>query len=170
MTPQLPPSQRTRADAEQRRQTVWQLRVLGATWEHAAQVAGYADVRSARRAVRRWRQEMPQADVEEARDLAMQRGELLWMEAWKEVKAGKPGAVGAALRVLQRQAALMGVDAPTDTQPAAVVQLLQVLATAGHGQLGLPGDVWQLPRAAEPERHEHDGGDEQSSTGRDDDR
>jgi hypothetical protein len=114
---------------------------------------------------------MPQADLEEARALAMQRGELLWMEAWKEVKAGKPGAVGAALRVLQRQAALMGVDAPTDTQPAAVVQLLQVLATAGSGQLGLPGVA--IPQGllpAEPQDEEHDHAEQQCSAGRDDDR
>lgn len=102
-----------RATAERKRQLAWNARILGASWKEAAEIAGYRDPNAAMKAVRRWRGHMPQPELEEHRELARQRGERLWREAWKDVIDHKPGAVTAAVRVLHRQASLLGLDAPT---------------------------------------------------------
>jgi AraC-like DNA-binding protein len=64
---------RTRADAAERAQRAWTARVVGATWDQAADVAGFAHASSAVRAVRSYFDRLPQVDTDERRALWRER-------------------------------------------------------------------------------------------------
>ena len=104
----------TRADAVARASRAWTLRAEGMTWEQVAQECGYNSASTACSSVRRWRESLPEVDLTRARDEAIERGERLWAEAWKDVVDRKPGAVTSAVRVLHRQSELLGTDRPTE--------------------------------------------------------
>jgi hypothetical protein len=65
------PNPRTRSgsDALQRAQRVWQVRVLGGSWDQAAQVTGYTDKSNCYRAVANAFGDVPQPDREGLRRL-----------------------------------------------------------------------------------------------------
>lgn len=104
----------TRAIAAQRAQQGWMLRVGGASWDTVASECGYASATTACRAVGRFCDGLPKIDIDRMRAVAVQRGEDLWREVWQDVLDRKPGATTSAVRVLTRQAALLGLDQPTE--------------------------------------------------------
>lgn len=103
-----------RADAAQRAATAWNARVLGATWEQAAQVAGFTDKSNCFRAVRRAYGSVPEPEREEQRRLWRDRIEHLWRQSVKDVAEQRPGAVTAGVRVAGAAAVLDGLNAPTE--------------------------------------------------------
>lgn len=107
---------RSRADAATRAQRAWTARVVGATWDEAADVAGFAHASSTVRAVRAYFGRLPVLDADERRELWRERLEVLWRASVKDVRQQRPGAVRAAVAVAQRAAALDGLDAPTEVR------------------------------------------------------
>jgi hypothetical protein len=61
----------------------------------------------------RWHGSLPPIDLKGEREKAKAAGEALLREAWQDVLDRRPGAVTAMVRVLHRQASLMGLDAPS---------------------------------------------------------
>ncbi|WP_156759646.1 hypothetical protein [Microbacterium karelineae] len=110
------PKTPVKADAARRASEAWSLRVAGFTWEEIADQVGFSDAPGAHRAVKNFFDDVPQPDREQLRELARERGEALWKQAFADALEQRPGAVRAAVAVMQRQAALDGLDAPTRTE------------------------------------------------------
>lgn len=102
----------THADAAQRAQRAWSARVAGATWDQAATAAGFAHNSSCIRAVQRYFARVPEVeDTPERRRLWRERLEVLWRQTMLDVNQQRPDAVRAGGAVVQRAAALDGLDA-----------------------------------------------------------
>lgn len=141
----------TRADADERATKAWRLRVAGGSWEDIAQALGMrGGAPAAHRAVKNYFGTVPQIDREMLRGIARARGEVVWLRALKALEAsnGAPAAVRAAISVLERQARLDGLDAPTkvEVKQPDELEFEQVvrLAAVGAG-LALPeeGDPFE---------------------------
>lgn len=103
---------RTHGAALERASHAYRLRVAGASWDAIARHLGYHDKSAAYNAVKRQFEDAPQPSRELARALHRDRTEALWVEALRDVQARRPGAVRAAVAVLQRVAMLDGLDEP----------------------------------------------------------
>ncbi|WP_100811711.1 hypothetical protein [Microbacterium sp. BR1] len=93
--------QLVRADAAQRAQRAWALRVAGSTWAQVASAVDYADASTACRAVRQFFGQLPTIEADEQRRLWRDRLERLWNYADRDAKRGRPGAVRAGVAVAQ---------------------------------------------------------------------
>lgn len=132
----------------QRVADAWSMRVRGATWDEIAAALGYANGPNALRAVRNFAGSLPQPEMPELRSLWRERLEFLWPIAARDVEAGKPGAMRAAVAVAQRAAQLDGLDAPQRVQVesadaaelAAMVGAL--LAAQGSDADVLESSIW----------------------------
>jgi hypothetical protein len=109
----MPAQQMTRADAQQRASLAAKLRVEGRTWEQIAETCGFLDASNAHRSVRSFYADMPQPDVDDARREVWERTQWLWGKAVEDIEEGKPGAITAGVRVLERFSKLSGIDAPS---------------------------------------------------------
>ena len=105
---------RVRSDARSRAQVAFHARVMGATWTAAAQAAGYKHDSTCAAAVRKYIGALPTLDREAERAVARERVSALWSRAWQAVIEGQPGSISNAVRVLERQARLLGLDAPQE--------------------------------------------------------
>lgn len=112
--PEAPePVKRVRADALERAEKAWNVRVMGGSWQQAAEIAGYADGSNALRAVRAVYGTLPTLERDEARRLWRDRLEVYYRQALKDLHNGVPGAITAAVRIAERAARLDGLDAPS---------------------------------------------------------
>lgn len=109
-------ARRVNAEAAARAERAAELRVAGATWSQIAEQTGYSAGTHARRAVVNYLGELPTPDREAARTLLRERVELLWQVAERDAREGKPGALRAAVAVLQRAAQLDGLDQPQQVE------------------------------------------------------
>jgi AraC-like DNA-binding protein len=107
------PVRQRRADAMARADRAWRVRVVGGTWQEAADAAGFANDANAIRAVRDTFGSLPEVDRQELRALWRDRLEALWRQALRDALDRQPGALVAAVRVMQAAARLDGLEAPT---------------------------------------------------------
>lgn len=127
------PVTKRRADALQRADLAWRARVSGATWDAAAQVAGFSSGENALRGVRQTYGTLPEVDRVELRRLWRERLEALWRQVYRDALDRQSGAVTAAVRVVTAATRLDGLDAPTEvfvhnpTQAELEVWVSQVL-------------------------------------------
>ena len=105
-----------RADMAERTERAWMARVAGATWEQAANVAGYTNGSNCRRAVMRVYGQLPRVKREDLRHLWRERLERLWRQALQDAGEKRPGAITAAVRLEQAAAALDGLNAPSQVE------------------------------------------------------
>lgn len=103
-----------RADAAERAERAYVARLNGATWRQVAEVAGYSDQANARRAVERWLGDIPAPAREAQREILREQTQIVVRQALQDVHDRRPGAVTAAVRVLDLQARLDGLLAPTN--------------------------------------------------------
>lgn len=108
-----PPAKKVRADALERAERAWNVRVVGGSWQAAARAAGYSDTSNAIRAVRSVYGTLPEVERDEVRRLWRDRLELLWQQVVQDVHGRVPGATTAAVRVADRAAKLDGLDEPS---------------------------------------------------------
>lgn len=104
--------------AADRRAKVWQLRIAGATIHQIAQELGVSDTtieHDIRLTVKQLTEQRLDA-AEDWRQLHLQRMEALLLGVWQQARAGDPAAMKAALDVMNRQAQLLGLDAPKRTE------------------------------------------------------
>jgi hypothetical protein len=107
------PARRVRADALARADKAWRARVVGASWQEAADLAGFSDPDNCARAVRRAYGKLPRVEWQELRDLWRDRLEVMWRQAQTDMTEQRPGAVTAAVRVATAAAALDGLNEPS---------------------------------------------------------
>lgn len=104
---------RMQAQADRELQAV-ELRRQGFTYAAIAKAIGYADHTSARAAIQRAMQRALQEPAEELRQIEAARLDYMQEKIWGQVDEGDPRAVQSVLRIMERRAKLLGLDAPTE--------------------------------------------------------
>ncbi|TQF04770.1 hypothetical protein E6W39_24255 [Kitasatospora acidiphila] len=113
-----------RRDAHQvpvieRRRAAVELRIQGKSWQEIADLLGYDSKGTACNDVRRALQKAVQAlavPMEEYRQLELDRLDKMQDALWPKVLEGDTKAVDTTLRLMDRRAKLLGLDAPTRTE------------------------------------------------------
>lgn len=120
------PVRKVRADAVERAERIWAMRIGGASWRQAAEAVGLANGPNAMRVVRSVYGEVPQVDRAELQHLWRERLELLWRVAMKDAVDRKQGATIAAVKVAALAAHLDGLAPPQRVDVGVVAVLADV--------------------------------------------
>jgi hypothetical protein len=91
---------------------VVELRQMGVTYEVIAKQVGYASASGAYHAYERALARYPRETVDKKRDLAEARIERLLAGVWTKALRGEIPAIMATIKLFERQAKLLGLDAP----------------------------------------------------------
>lgn len=132
---------------------VVELRRAGLTWTTIAQQTGFAGASGAYKAYQRAAERMIRPNLEEHRDMEIDRLDRLQAAVWQSAASGNVKSIDAVLRIIDRRARLLGLDAPQKLQAEVVSydgnaiaertqQLLDILRLGGGnaGELGMgPG-------------------------------
>lgn len=105
-------SQRRIAAVERQRQAL-ELRKAGAGYVAIAQKVGYKGPSGAYNAIRSALKRTIQEPADELRKLEVERLDRMLLAIWDQVRNGNQGAIDRALRIGERRARLLGLDAPT---------------------------------------------------------
>ena len=108
-------SKRQSIAVRQRGQQAISLRMAGATVKQIADQLGYASEAGAYKAIMRELEQTAQdmsESTEAVRQLELKRLDQMQFPIWPSVIAGDQGAIGTALRIQERRASLLGLDAP----------------------------------------------------------
>jgi len=103
------------AAAERERQAL-ELRKQGSTFDQIAQAVGYADRSAAYKAVMRGLKATLREPADEVRALYLERLDYVMQCMAPRMAEGNPQAAAAYIKALERQAALLGLDAPLRTE------------------------------------------------------
>lgn len=93
-------------------------RLRGRPWDEIAAELGYRDASGAYRLVKRALNRLPAPEVEEYRRLHLEATNAMLGRLWPKVERGDVAAVRAAVSVMDRQAKLLGLDAPVRVEGA----------------------------------------------------
>lgn len=102
--------------AAQKRAQAVELRKAGATFDEIATALGYSNKGTAYRAVEQALKEAVREPALQLIELEVQRLDLMLRALWPAVARGQLGAVDRALRVAERRARLLGLDAAQQIQ------------------------------------------------------
>lgn len=116
------------------------LRRAGATYQEIADELGYKNRGTAYKALRRALGRTLQDSADNLRELEAARLDQLQLGSWKAAMRGDPKAVANVLRVMERRAKLLGLDAPAKTE----------LTGAGGNPLVVVLDPDLIPREEAP--------------------
>lgn len=89
-----------------------ELRIAGHTFEEIASELGYTYPSGAKKAVDTALFKTLKEPAERLRDLEVARMDVMLKSLWPDVLAGKARSVEVAIKVLERRAKLLGLDAP----------------------------------------------------------
>ena len=95
---------------------VVELRQMGVTYETIAKEVGYASPSGAFHAYERALARYPKETIERKRDIAEARIERLLASIWTKALRGEIPAIMAVNKLLERQAKLIGLDAPVKSE------------------------------------------------------
>ena len=101
-----------RLQAVERQRRALELRKAGASFEEIASTLGYAGKSGAYRAVISALKRTLQEPADEVRKLEAARLDRAQRAAWERMLAGDLEALGKVLKVMERRAKLLGLDAP----------------------------------------------------------
>lgn len=105
---------RTAEIAEKHRKAL-ELRKAGATYDQISSQLGYANRSVAWQAVRKAIADIVREPAEEVLTLELARLDALLLGCWSKAKSGDTQAIDRALRIMERRAAYLGIDAPKKT-------------------------------------------------------
>ena len=108
------PTAQRRIEAKERSLKALELRKTGMRYEAIAKQLGYTSRGTAHKAVMKELELLAQECQEEAakvRDLELARLDELYLKAWEAVEDGNIAAIDRCLRVQERRAKLLGLDA-----------------------------------------------------------
>lgn len=89
-----------------------ELRKAGVSYQRIAETLGYKDSSGAWRAVKAALKKTLQEPADELRTLEIERLDAMLSAIWASVKQGQYGAQDRALKIMERRAKLLGLDAP----------------------------------------------------------
>ena len=95
---------------------VLELRRAGLTWQRISEETGYADATGAYAAYKRAIRRTQQQPADELREQELDRIDRLQLAAWPNAMKGSERAILAIVRLMERRAKLLGLDAPTRIQ------------------------------------------------------
>lgn len=104
------------AEVIERERRVLELRRAGVTFDVIAEQLDYADRSGAYRAFKRALARTLQQPAREVRDLEVDRLDKLMVAVWKKALGGDLQAVDRVIRISERRARLLGLDAPQKVQ------------------------------------------------------
>jgi len=90
-----------------------ELRKAGLTFASIAIKLGYANPAAAANAVKCHLEKMIEEPAKEVRQMELARLDDMLLSIWGEVRKGHLGAIDRALKIQERRAKLLGLDAPT---------------------------------------------------------
>jgi hypothetical protein len=100
-------------DVIDKERQVLELRRAGATFDNCAKAAGYATPQGAYLAYQRaMKRTLQEAGTEEARQTELDRLDRLQLAIWSKAMAGDINACNSVLRIFDRRARYLGLDAP----------------------------------------------------------
>lgn len=134
-------------DIAVRREKALKLRISGASYDQIADGLGYADGSNVRRDIMAAIKDIIKEPAEEVLKLELSRLDTMLMAMFKKARAGDASAVDRVIRIMDRRAAYLGLDAPkessvevkTDSRDR-ILTRLQVLAATSGGAAGVPGE------------------------------
>ena len=105
-----------RINAHDRHLKALELRKAGATYRAIAEQLGYAQPRGAHKAVSSALKATLREPAEELRTLELERLDAMALALWRRAQAGDEKAVDRCLRIMERRARLLGLDAAAKTE------------------------------------------------------
>lgn len=116
-------SRESRVRAVERQRAVLELRKTGMHFHDIAARTGFRGASGAYEAFKKALRATVQQPADEVRRLEVERLDALLAAVWPDAIAGKVDAVDRVLRIMDRRAALLGLDAPTRSDFTAVIRL-----------------------------------------------
>jgi hypothetical protein len=95
-----------------REQRVVSLRRQGYTWEGISSEVGYSSPSSSREAFLRASRRVLREDLEEVRNLELDRLDFALKSIWTGVEAGDIPAINTMLKIMERRSKMLALDAP----------------------------------------------------------
>ena len=95
---------------------VLELRRAGLTWQRIAEETGYADHTGAYAAYKRAIKRTMQQPADELREQEVDRIDRLQLALWPKAMKGDERSISTIVRLMERRAKLLGLDAPTRIQ------------------------------------------------------
>jgi len=128
-------------NAAEKQAQALELRKAGMTFQDIADKLGYADHKGAHKAVMTALRKTIQEPADELRKLELERLDVMLKSLWPFVLKGSPRHVEQALKVMDRRASYLGLDAPKQVEDHRTVTL-HVMAERLADDLGMtPGEV-----------------------------
>ena len=119
-------NQQRKVNANERQRQALELRKGGVDYATIAQHLGYKDQSGAWRAVNRALTATLQEPADELRKLEVERLDAMYLAVATGIRNGNLGAIDRGIRIMERRAKLLGLDAPIKTE--ADVSLTNLLA------------------------------------------
>jgi Ni,Fe-hydrogenase III large subunit len=99
--------------AYERQKEALSLRLVGLSYDAIAERLGFANRSGSFRAVQAALKKTLQEPADELRTLELERLDSMLLPLMAQAKKGNQGAVDRVLRIMERRAKLLGLDAPT---------------------------------------------------------
>ena len=110
------PSRAGKVDTLRREQKVMELRAQGWTWQRIADETGYAAPSAAKTAFDNAIKRTMQPVADEVRTLELERLDRFLSYLWAAIEQGDPVAIDKGLKIMDRRAKYLGLDAPIKQQ------------------------------------------------------
>ena len=107
-------SQTLRVRAHDRHLQALELRKAGCTYQQIAEQLGYANAKGAHKAVASALKATLREPADALRELELARLDTMLLALWRKVQAGDEHAIDRALKISERRARLLGLDAPAE--------------------------------------------------------
>lgn len=114
---------------------VLELRRSGLTWARIGEEVGYADPSGAYMAYKRAIKRTLQQPADEVRELEVERLDRMQLSLWQRVLKGDDKAINTSLRIMERRARLLGLDA---------TQKIQAEVITYDGNADIDGDIERI--------------------------
>ena len=123
-------SQTRRVQAHDRHLQALELRKAGATYQSIADKLGYSCAKGAHKAVASALKATLREPADGVRELEIARLDAMLLPLWRRVQNGDERAVDRVLKIMERRAKLLGLDAPAKIEqtgePESVVRIIHL--------------------------------------------
>jgi hypothetical protein len=110
------PTKSAKVDTLKRETQVLELRSKGWTWQRIADATGYANASAAYNAFDKAIKRTMQPASDEVRTLELERLDRFLSYLWSAIESGDPAAIDRGLKIMDRRAKYLGLDAPVKQQ------------------------------------------------------